>query len=282
MNGGTNPAAPRPFFLDGDAGQLFAIHHPPRPGATPRAAVLLVPPFAEEMNKARPVYAVLARALAARGRDVLLLDPTGTGDSAGDFAEAGWDRWVADLEAGLRWLRDVQPAPITLVGLRLGAMLALSLAARRPALIGRVVLWQPVVDGEKFMTQFLRLRLAAGLGSVASERETTAVLRQALAAGENGEVAGYLLTPALVGALDGLRLEALVGDASPPLAWIEVAAQADRPLTPVSRRVVESWRARGLTVDALVVADQPFWALPEITPAPALVDATLAMLETQA
>jgi exosortase A-associated hydrolase 2 len=225
------------------------------------------------------VFAALARALSVRGLAVLSVDPTGTGDSAGDFADADWGLWCRDLEAGLHWLHEHYRSPIALIGLRLGAALALLLAARRRALIGRALLWQPVLDGEKHMTQFLRLRLAAGLGSAAPERETTALLRQTLAAGRNVEVAGYLLTPALLGAIDALRLESLVDDSAPPLGWIEAGAQADGPMTPASRRVVEAWRARGLTVTTRVVADPPFWTLPEITPAPGLVQATVDMLE---
>lgn len=278
MNRGPNPIAPEPFFLAGETGQLFAIFHAPRPGAPSRGAVLLVPAFAEEMNKARPVYAALARALAAGGHAVLSVDPSGTGDSGGDFADARWEQWCRDLATGLNWLRDRQPGPIAVVGLRLGAMLALELGSRHRDIVTRVILWQPVLDGEKYMTQFLRLRLAAGLASAAPKKESTATLRDALAAGHDVEIAGYPLAPGLLAAIDALRIESLAKAPGPVLAWFEVAPENDRPLTPASRRVIETWKARGLGVEARVVADQPFWALPEITPAPALVRATVDML----
>ena len=77
---------PEPFFLDRASGSLFAIHH--RAGAAPCGTVLFIPPFAEEMNRARRMVALQARDLAAAGWDVLQLDLFGTGDSQGDFGDA--------------------------------------------------------------------------------------------------------------------------------------------------------------------------------------------------
>src|SRR5689334_9630124 len=78
-----------------DGARLFAVHWP---AAAPslRQAVLVLPPFAEELNKCRPMLAAQARALAAAGLDVLLVDLFGTGDSDGEFVEARWERWQQD------------------------------------------------------------------------------------------------------------------------------------------------------------------------------------------
>ena len=82
-----------PFFLVGGQGTLFAIYYPPAAGVPRRDGVLYVPPFAEEMNKSRRLVALQARRLAAAGFGVLVPDLYGTGDSAGDFAEARWSIW---------------------------------------------------------------------------------------------------------------------------------------------------------------------------------------------
>ena len=89
-------AAPQPFFLAGAAGPLFCLQLAPAPGMTPRGALLYLPPFAEEANRSRRMAVLQARRLAARGWPVLLLDPFGTGDSAGAFHEARWELWLDD------------------------------------------------------------------------------------------------------------------------------------------------------------------------------------------
>ena len=68
MRTSAGPDAPRPFFLDGGAGSLFAVHLPAASADGPREAVLLFPPFAEELNKCRRQVMLQARAFAASGR----------------------------------------------------------------------------------------------------------------------------------------------------------------------------------------------------------------------
>ncbi len=52
-------------------------------------------------------------------------------------------------------------APVSLWGLRLGALLALDFAREiSKKKLDRFILWQPVISGDSFLTQFLRLRLA--------------------------------------------------------------------------------------------------------------------------
>src|SRR5690349_4296190 len=94
----------RPLHLAAaDGARLFAVHWPAAAPAR-RQSVLVLPPFAEEMNKCRPMLAAQARAFAAAGLDVLLLDLFGTGDSDGEFAEARWPRWQQDLQLARQWL----------------------------------------------------------------------------------------------------------------------------------------------------------------------------------
>ena len=127
---------PVPLFLDGPEGRLFAMFYPPagevrgdRPGdyrpGDERPAALFLPPFAEEMNRARYMAALLGRSLAARGVGCLALDLHGTGDSEGDFADARWEIWRRDAVAARDWLAGQGYASVSVVGLRLGACLAL-------------------------------------------------------------------------------------------------------------------------------------------------------------
>lgn len=262
-----------PFFLAGDAGALFAVYHPPAPGMASRGGVLCVPPFAEELNKSRWMFALQARRLAAAGFAVLIPDLYGTGDSAGDFGEARWAIWRNDVMRCAAWLRQRGHESLMLWGVRLGALLAAELAAETAAT--RLLFWQPVTSGPRFLQQFLRLRLTAD--RLKGGNETLGQLQAALAAGHSLEIAGYELHPQLAAALE--RVELTPPPPGVSVDWLELTRAAHGSLAPPSQRIVDAWREAGVAVHARSVAGESFWATQEIAEAPALLDATLAALQ---
>lgn len=264
--------------LAGEAGALAAVVVEPAERAAIRFGVLYLPPFADEMNKARRMGAVQARALAAAGGCVVLLDPRGTGDSEGDHGDATWAGWQADAETAWRWLAERAPVPCLLWGLRLGALLAVDLVAQRRVAPAALVLWQPVVNGRTFVHQFLRLAtIQSRMGGDGPGREVKA-LRQSLAAGQPVEVGGYAVGRDLVSPVEPLELAALdVQDV--PVIWRDVDAGAEPALTPASASVLERWRTRGVVADAAAVGGPSFWIAQEIAEAPALVADTTAAVE---
>ncbi|MGF1630366.1 MAG: hydrolase 2, exosortase A system-associated [Kiloniellaceae bacterium] len=271
---------PQPFFLAGRSGPLFCLLLTPAANAVPRGAVLYLPPFAEEANRSRRMAVAQARRLAARGWAALLLDPFGTGDSAGSFHEARWDAWLSDAELAAAWLSARWPdISVTLWGLRLGALLAAAVAARNPRRIRRLLFWQPVLRGDQFVTQFLRLRIAAAMAS--GEKEDGKVLRAQLAAGEVLEIAGYELAPELVAAIEEQRLETLLASIEAcRIDWLEVtSAESEPSLAPASRRLLEAaGTARGgHQLASRAVSGEPFWTIQEFTLAPNLLDTTDAV-----
>ncbi|MCA1855849.1 hydrolase 1, exosortase A system-associated [Massilia oculi] len=266
-----HPAA-EPFFLDGPAGPLFCLFHPPH--GTCRGALVHVPPFGEEMNRSRRMVALAARALAAQGIGVLQLDLYGCGDSAGESGEARWEGWKADLAAACAWLSARLGRPVGLWGLRLGALLALDYARDAVHPPARLLLWQPVTKGATWLTQFLRLRLAGAMLQEGEAEGGTSALRATLQAGTPLQIAGYELAPALAAAIDGVSAAALAPRAC-PVHWCEVVAAPDRPLPPAAASVAQGWRAAGVDLQVQLVDGPAFWSTPEITEAPALLEASL-------
>lgn len=262
-------------FINGPNGSLFCTGYQPadRTSYTPR--VLLLPPFGEEMNKSRHVLAALVRQLGDAGFVVILGDLSGTGDSAGEFAEATIGRWRADIDTLLDEFAGT--GPLHLIGLRFGALLAADAAQRRQ--VNQIALLHPVSDGKQQLTQLLRLRLAAGLMSnkmsnkMGNEQgsESMADLNARLAAGEGVEAAGYLLNSTLAKEMLALRLDEMSLDNCKRLAWFEVAPAAERPLMPVSQRLLDRWRGR-LDTTAEVIACDQFWITQEIAPCATLAD----------
>lgn len=259
-----------PFTIEGSAGRLFALYRPPAAGRAHAGDVLFVPPFAEEMNRSRRMATVLAARLAEQGIGFLVIDLFGTGDSEGEFAGARLSIWRDDLIRAYDWLAARGAPMVGLVALRFGAPLAFELAAARA--VSRIVLWQPVASGEQMLTQFLRIRQAAGLTSGAGE--TTASMRASLVAGATLEVAGYDIAPSLAVELDALRLDPAMVSNGVLLHWFELVAEEGRPIPPGSARMIEALRARIPALDARPIVGDAFWTLLETTVAPALIDAT--------
>jgi exosortase A-associated hydrolase 2 len=166
--------------------------------------------------------------------------------------------------------------PISLWGLRLGALLALDFAKDRTDSFDKIILWQPVINGESFLTQFLRLRLANEMLSrdnSTPKGSGTHAMRSTLANGETLEVAGYELAPELAAAIDSLKAAELVITRS-PVHWFEIVAEPDRPMTAAGARVVSGWKQDGVDLHVHLVPGLPFWATPEISECTELVSAT--------
>lgn len=262
------------LFLEGTRGPLFAVYHPSRLTGPAKGGFVYLPPFAEEMNRSRRMAALQASRLAEKGLAVLLLDPFGTGDSAGDFGDARWDIWREDVMAAIAWLSERCGGPVGLWGLRLGALLAADVAVQNPEGLARLLFWQPLLSGDNYLTQFLRLRVASGMNGGA-ERETTKELRAKWAEGEAVEVAGYDVSPELAAAISKTRLQELaktLGDL--PLDWLELTSSDDGALMPASRSVVDTLTGEGRHVSAQAVPGEAFWSIQEITLAPNLIAAT--------
>ena len=276
MSAGAHGGTFEPFFLPAGArGERFCIYHPAM--GVPRGGIVYLHPFAEEMNKSRRMAALQSRRLAACGFAVLQIDLYGCGDSSGDFGDARWEFWKADAALAVEWLKQRAGGSIYLWGLRLGALLALDFAGGEPEGCAGFLLWQPVVNGEQFMTQFLRLRVAGEMIAAGTAKTGTQQLREGLKAGGQLEIAGYDIASGLAAAIDRLKLAELA-PRDAPVHWFDVVPEAGRTPPPASSRVADAWRARGMKVDVHTVVGEPFWNTIEIAECSPLLDATVNAL----
>ncbi len=269
-----------PLYYDGGAGRNFAMAFLPEAADALRwsargLGVVVAPPFAEEMNKSRRTLSLLGAALARDGVPVLLPDLHGTGDSAGEFADARWDIWSADLLAAVELMVSRGAARVAVLGLRLGALLALDTAAADTPRVSHLLLWQPVISGRQYVTQFLRLGVAAALAGGGTD--TVTAIRGRLASDGIVEIGGYALSRELASAIEERELAAAPRPAQ-PVRWFEVSVDPRRPLAGPAQALVDLWRAQGADVDCTPVAGDAFWATQEIAEAPRLIEATATCL----
>lgn len=134
----------------GRDGTLMGMYH----GVAGHAPVgaLLCPPLGQALLRTQRIYRQLATVLAARGIGVMRFDYRGTGDSAGDSLTLDWQHCLADIRSAAAELRVRSGcAAVVGFGTRLGGSLALAAA---PAVgFSQLILWDPVLDGARYVAE---------------------------------------------------------------------------------------------------------------------------------
>ncbi len=271
------------FFIPGGSRRLFCVLHRPPGRLACAGAIVYLHPFAEEMNKSRRMAALQARAFAAAGWLVLQPDLSGCGDSEGDFSDATWEGWAADACRAVAWLARESGSRPWLWGLRAGGLLAAAVSAKVPE-GADLLLWQPVISGKQHLQQFLRIKAAGAMlkDDSGPKPETPRAL---LSRGESVEVAGYRIAPGLASGMDAASLQVPGSPATGPAGtavWLEVSGAAQPALSMPAAQVIENWRAAGWRVLTRVVQGPAFWQTLEIEEAPALIEASLGLIEGRA
>jgi pimeloyl-ACP methyl ester carboxylesterase len=178
-------------------------------------------------------FLVLSETLARAGYAVLRVDDRGVGGSGGVLDEATYDDLVADVAAGVEFLRgrpEVDPAQVGLVGHSEGGLLA-PVAAGRAGVAFVVSLAGPAVSGEEVLVAQNRA-LFTQLGRPAAEAEAQVgyvrELARLLRAGDT-EAARALARREI-----GRQLELMPPEQRPTPEQIE----AQLPVTPYFRSLV--------------------------------------------
>ena len=141
-----------PLFIGTTERRLFGLYEPAvATRGKPRAAVLCYP-WGMEYIYAHRSMRQLASRLSAAGFHTLRFDYFGTGDSSGEADQADLGGSNADVEAAMEALRDIAGTPrVALVGLRVGANIAVEVAARHASEVEALVLWDPIMSGEQYV-----------------------------------------------------------------------------------------------------------------------------------
>jgi len=148
---------PHPFFFEsnaepnesGDPTRLFAVHYPPC--ATPlNHAVLICSPEGNEYVRSHRNLQQLALLLSRIGADVMRFDFAAHGNSGGDAAAVGPQRWQRDILDSLDILVKLcQPSRVTVVAMRLGATLAANTSLEG---VDDLILIDPVLCGDTYLS----------------------------------------------------------------------------------------------------------------------------------
>ena len=157
---------PQAFWFGENHAPLLGWYHPARKrdlGGSRQCGVVLCPPFGHEYMVSYLSYKHLANTLAKAGFDVLFFDYNNSGDSAnldGDRV-AIWQSNIRAAAAQLRQIAGIEH--ISLFGLRLGALLAASVAKDIQA--SALVMLAPAVSGRAYCRELQVLRNMSALQS---------------------------------------------------------------------------------------------------------------------
>lgn len=227
--------------------RLFGCYHASAAAAPATVGALLCQPTGHEYMACYRTVRQTAVRLAQAGLPALRFDFYGSGDSAGESSDGSPSRWLRDVALAAGELQSRHPAGTALVGLRLGATLALEYLQDAKSIEARaLVLWDPVVDGKAYVAELTALQADRG--------ESAA----------DGEVLGFPFTDRLRGELERLNLLE-VQRTAPRVLIIETVASAG------TRTLAERLGALGAAVEHRVMAGTALWHEPNKASVPASI-----------
>ncbi|MEQ1530677.1 MAG: hypothetical protein ABL925_15280, partial [Methylococcales bacterium] len=141
-----------------------------------------------------------------------------------------------------------------------------------------LVAWQPVLNGDSFITQFLRLRIVAAAMDRNAPQEKTTELKQQLVDGKAIEVAGYLLNPDLIVPMLSLQANDIDLSGIKELLLFEIVTNLDRGLSVANEKFIEKLHSKNQRSSAKIVVGSSFWSTQEIVEVPELLDETVTSL----
>jgi alpha-beta hydrolase superfamily lysophospholipase len=264
-----------PMYFDSGANRLFGWLHQFPLQPQPEFGVVICNPIGHELICAHRDVREFAQGIAALGVPVLRFDYLGTGDSAEVDENADHlEIWTRDIIAAVGELkRRTGVTRVCLLGIRLGALLAMLAAAKCPT-VDSLILIGPVVSGSRYVRDLRTAQLAntalSGSSTSGDSPEENSGRQLTL------EVGGFPMSPATV---KSLTLTGLPTDIAPAVRFILIL---DNDKLPSAKRWAEQITRTGIAVTYKAMSGliemamtAPQFGLP---PPRAMIDATLQWL----
>jgi pimeloyl-ACP methyl ester carboxylesterase len=231
--------------------KMFGVTHVPT--GKPRASIVICSSTHAELLKSYRLEVLLARALAERGFAVHRFHYQNEGHS-----ETGDEDLTlpAMIEAGREATRQISDLAgtdnLVYVGVRLGAYPATVLATEAGGT--PLILWDPVLDTDRFMKEALRTHAIAAIKGEAKP-ETIAESLERLDSEGSIEVLGYEMTSAFHSSIKGRKLS----DYTPNGSNVLVV-----PFGKLNQDPLDSaWGTSGIPIARIAPADRAAWWLVE-------------------
>lgn len=137
----------KPFFFGSSVSPLYGVYHQAEGNKAEKGGALLCYPFGQEYMRVHRAFRQIANLLAKNGYHVLRFDYRGTGDSGEDMENMLASDWLEDIDVAIDELKSMTNLKkISLIGLRMGALLANTVSSQRND-IEKLVVWDPIMSG---------------------------------------------------------------------------------------------------------------------------------------
>jgi len=237
-------------FYHGTKGPIFRIIRTPE---TILAHLLFIAPLFEQANQTRHHISRSAINAYHQGLQSIVFDHYGTGDSHGELIDANLALWQQDI---LFQLRDIKTQSSHAIYLSLPLSAVLLLSDEMLSLIDGVLLLQPDFNGKRFVQQFKRIALAAGLTQSYKSKNIEINQYQAV------EIAGYQMQANLLDELSGQSINKLA-NFNIDLYWFEWQAQSEE-LSPSRIKQQQALANKNNKLFLQQVDDVKFWQAAEL------------------
>jgi pimeloyl-ACP methyl ester carboxylesterase len=257
---GSLPANTTSGYTSVDGTALYTTVAVPAQGR-PEHGWILTGAFGDERKSAYRPLVRLGQALTDAGDLVVRFDLSGTGDSTGNHADAGIERWTSEVRSVLEQAARHNPTVASwgLIGARLGANLNLRAALQPvPIPVNTLVLVEPLLSGDLYLRDLVRrqqIREAMAGGAARSAEDD---LRSAWDQGADVDLGGFAIGPRLGREMAGIDLEVDHRELPENCRLLLVHVAAGQRLPPTWQRIHDLATHR--SPDSWVcLRDKPFW-----------------------
>ena len=226
------------------------------PAGSPRVGLVICSSLLVEQltNYRRDV--LLARELARRNIAVLRFHYRGSGHSQGDDSTASWETLVQDARfAGAHLRSRTSVNVLSWMGARWGALVAAAAGRDQPS--SPLLLWEPVVQTERYFQELFRSRRVRELND---GRFSATDWREEMAGRGHVDILGHAFHRRLYESTQGRRLDALLAGTAHPTMIVQFGR--GRSPRPDYQRLGEAIARGGGHLDIAYVHDEPAWFFP--------------------
>ena len=243
------------FFKNKSRKNLFGVIYYPEEKSF--KGILICHPIFEEKLHVHRVLVDFSRILCSSGFNVLRFDYCGDGDSEGEFEEATVKTRLSDINSALEIFREkILLQKVALLGVRFGATLA-ALCVEKEMEIDALILWAPIINGNDYLHQLLRMNLTHQVVVYKKILYTRKDLITNLSQGEKVNVEGYEITRELFQQISEINL--LLQDINFFGKTLLVQCSKNRTVIEPDLEKLKTLYSKNNISEMLQIPAHPFW-----------------------
>ena len=249
------------FYFKNKTYKLFGCLHKPEKSERQNGVGLVIcSPFADEKLWSHRVIVSFARYLSDHGFFVFRFDYMGHGDSEGSFEDSNIQTRLSDIKCAIDIIKEKsQIHKVGLLGLRLGATLA-ALCAEDKVCPNFMVLWEPIINVDKYLKQCLRSNLTTQMVTYKEIKYTREQMIEDLLSGHSVNIDGYMMSSTFYQQASSVDIGKLSLKYSKPVCLVHIS-KSDIGKAPKSiTELYQKYYQLNSSAELKTIIEKPFWS----------------------